>query len=261
MTARIAGQLALVTGASAGIGEACARRLARDGANLELWARRADRLERLASQIEAECGARVATAAVDVRDCDAVQARSERLIEEAGPPGILVNNAGLAAGLAPVHEGRLDDWNRMIDTNIKGLLFVTRSLLPAMIRRGSGHVVNIGSVAGRQVYPGGGVYCASKYAVQALTEAAIVDTLGSGVRVSGVNPGLVETEFSLVRFDGDEERARTVYQDVDALQPEDVADVVSFVVNAPPHVNLADVLVLSHHQASVHHILRESSDD
>ncbi|WP_420462054.1 SDR family NAD(P)-dependent oxidoreductase [Candidatus Palauibacter sp.] len=257
MTARIAGQLALVTGASAGIGEAIARRMARDGANLVLWARRSDRLAQLAEEIASTTGANVQTCVVDVRDHEAVVAEADRLMAVTGAPDIVINNAGLAAGMALVQDADVDDWNRMIDTNVKGLLFVTRAFLPAMIARDSGHVVNIGSIAGRQVYPGGSVYCASKYAVQALTEGSNLDVLGTGVRVSGVNPGMVETEFSLVRFGGDAARARAVYEGTHPLQPEDVAEVVSFVLNAPPHINVADVIVLSNSQGSIHHIHRD----
>ena len=258
MSARIAGRLALVTGASAGIGEAIARRLARDGANLVLWARRADRLARLADEIAADSGVKVEPGAVDVRDYNTVRAEAERVTEAAGAPDIVVNNAGLAVGMESVQEADVDAWNRMIDTNVKGVLFVSRAFLPAMLERDSGHIVNIGSIAGRQVYPRGNVYCASKYAVQAITEGSNLDVLGTGVRVSGVNPGLVETEFSLVRFDGDEERAQAVYEGANALRPEDVADVVSFVVNTPPHVNVADTLVFPSGQGSVHHILRDN---
>lgn len=259
MSARIAGRLALVTGASAGIGEAIARRLAGDGANLVLWARRADRLARLAEEITAESRVRVETGAVDVRDYDAVRAEAERVTGAAGAPDIVVNNAGLAVGMESVQDADIDAWNQMIDTNVKGVLFVSRAFLPAMLERDSGHIVNIGSISGRQVYPRGNVYCASKYAVRAITEGSNLDVLGSGVRVSGVTPGLVETEFSLVRFDGDEERAQAVYEGANALRPEDVADVVSFVVNTRPHVNVADAVVFPSGQGSVHHILRDEA--
>ena len=257
MTPRIAGQLALVTGASSGIGEAIARRLAGEGAKLVLWARRAERLTRLAEEIAAQSGVTVDTGVVDVRDHDAVRAEAERLIAGLGAPDILVNNAGLAAGMALVHDADVDDWDRMIDTNVKGLLYVTRAFLPAMVERDSGQVVNIGSIAGRQVYPGGSVYAASKYAVQAITEGTNLDVLGTGVRVSGVHPGLVETEFALVRFKGDEGRARAVYEGMEPLTGADVAEVVSYVLNAPPHINVADVVLFAKAQGSVHHIHRE----
>lgn len=259
MSARIAGQRVLITGASAGIGAATARRLAADGAHLVLWARREDRLTALAEELSNAHGTEVDVDGVDIRDHAAVFAAAERLSESGRAPDIVINNAGLAAGLATVQDGSVDDWDRMIDTNVKGLLFVSRAFLPGMVERGSGHVVNIGSIAGRQVYPKGNVYCASKYAVQAISEGANLDLLGTGVRVSSVNPGLVETEFSMVRFDGDEERAASVYEGVDALCGEDVAEVISFVVNAPPHVNIADLLVFSSGQGSVHHIVRDEA--
>ena len=257
MTSRIAGQLALVTGASSGIGEAIARRLASEGANLVLWARRAERLARLAEEIVARSGVTVDTGIVDVRDHDGVQAEAGRVISALGGPDILVNNAGLAAGMALVQDADVDDWDRMIDTNVKGLLHVTRAFLPAMVERDSGQIVNIGSITGRQVYSGATVYAASKYAVQAITEGTNLDVLGTGVRVSGVHPGLVETEFGLVRFKGDEDRARAVYKGMEPLTGADVADVVSYVLNAPPHVNVADVVVFAKAQGSVHHIHRD----
>lgn len=257
MTARVAGQLALVTGASSGIGEAIARRLADDGANLVLWARRAERLTRLAEAVTAQSGVTVDIGVVDIRDRDAVREEAERLGATRGVPDILVNNAGLAAGMALVHDAEVDDWDLMINTNVKGLLYVTRAFLPAMVERGSGQVVNIGSITGRQVYPGATVYAATKYAVQAITEGTNLDVLGTGVRVSGVHPGFVETEFALVRFKGDEDRARAFYKGLEALTGADVADVVSYVVNAPPHVNVADVVVFSRSQGSVHHFQRD----
>ncbi|WP_419859711.1 SDR family NAD(P)-dependent oxidoreductase [Candidatus Palauibacter sp.] len=257
MTARVAGQLALVTGASSGIGEAIARRLADDGANLVLWARRAERLTRLAEAITAQSGVTVEIGAVDIRDRDAVRGEAERLGAALGVPDILVNNAGLAAGMALVQDAEVDDWDLMIDTNVKGLLYVTRAFLPAMVERDSGQVVNIGSITGRQVYPGGSVYAATKYAVQAITEGTNLDVLGTGVRVSGVHPGLVETEFARVRFKGDEDRARATYEGVKPLTGADVAEVVSYVVNAPPHVNLADIVVFGPSQGSVHHFHRD----
>ncbi len=257
MTARVAGQLALVTGASSGIGEAIARRLADDGASLVLWARRAERLTRLAEAITAQSGVTVDIGVVDIRDRDAVREEAERLGVARGVPDILVNNAGLAGGMALVHDADVDDWDRMIDTNVKGLLYVTRAFLPAMVERDSGQVVNIGSITGRQVYPGGSVYAATKYAVQAITEGTNLDVLGTGVRVSGIHPGLVETEFALVRFKGDEDRARATYEGVKPLSGADVAEVVSYVVNAPPHINLADVVVFGPSQGSVHHFHRD----
>lgn len=248
---RIKGKLALITGASSGIGLGCARRLAAEGANLVLWARREDRLRAVAAEITAAHGTTVTSAAVDVRDRDAVDRAARTLIERGDVPDILLNNAGLAAGLDPIQDGDPDDWERMIDTNVKGLLWVTRALLPAMIARGRGHVVNIGSTAGHWVYPRGNVYNASKYAVRALTEGMNLDVAGTPIRVSSVDPGHVETEFALVRFDGDEQRAKSVYQGFRPLSPEDVADVVSYIVNLPEHVNILDLVLLPAAQRSV----------
>lgn len=256
---RIGGRLALVTGASSGIGAACARRLAADDADVVLWARREERLRELAGEIEGTYEVTVRIGVVDVRDRAAVDAAARALLESGRVPDILVNNAGLAAGLAPVQTGDPDDWDRMIDTNVKGLLYVTRAFLPAMLARDRGHVVNIGSIAGRQVYPQGAVYNATKFAVRAITEGTNLDLLGSAVRVSSVDPGLVETEFSLVRFHGDEERARAVYEGYTPLAPEDVAEAVAFVVNAPAHVNVAELLLLPTDQRSVHLVHREDA--
>ncbi len=249
---------ALITGASSGIGHAVALRLAKDGVNVALWARRRERLEAIAEEIRGNSAVEVEFASVDVRDREAVSDEAEEFMGRRGPPAILVNNAGLASGMDFVQDADLDDWDRMIDTNVKGLLYVTRAFVPGMVARGTGHVVNIGSIAGRQVYPRGSVYCGSKHAVQAITEGSGIDLLGTGVRVSAVNPGLVETEFSKVRFHGDEERAAQVYKGAEALSGSDVADVVSYVVHAPPHMNIADVLVFPHRQGSVHHFHRDS---
>lgn len=236
--------LALVTGASAGIGEACAKRLAAEGYDLALWARRRDRLEELGSRLALQHGAAVHTAAVDVRDRAAVMAATAELLDGPGVPDLLVNNAGLAAGLDPLHEGDPEDWDRMIDTNLKGLLYVSRALLPRMIERGSGHVVNLGSLAGHEVYPRGNVYNATKFGVTALTKGMNLDLAGTGVKVSSVDPGLVETEFSVVRFHGDRERADRVYEGYEPLTPEDVAEAVWFVANRPDRVNVFRLVLL-----------------
>jgi serine 3-dehydrogenase len=251
------GVLALVTGASAGIGRASARRLAGAGADVGLWARRRERLEQLATELRDECGVRALVEEVDVRDRDRVSGIAREWIARDDVPGLLLNNAGLAAGYAPLQEGDPEDWNRMIDTNVKGLLWVTRAFLPAMLERGRGHVINVGSTAGHQVYPRGNVYNATKHAVRALTEAVNLDVAGSRVRVSSVDPGFVETEFSRVRFHGDEERAGEVYEGFTPLRPEDVADVVHFVATRPPHVNLFDAVVLPTAQRNVYVVDRE----
>jgi 3-hydroxy acid dehydrogenase / malonic semialdehyde reductase len=240
---RIQGRLALITGASSGIGEACARRLAAEGADLALWARRADRLSALAADLSREHGVQVRVATVDVRVRAAVAESASALLSSGPPPDILVNNAGLAAGLDLIQEGDSEDWDRMIDTNVKGLLNVTRAFLPAMIEAGRGHVINIGSTAGHMVYPKGNVYNATKYAVAALTEAINVDLAGTPLRVSGVDPGFVETEFSTVRFHGDEERAANVYRGFQPLSADDVADAVAYAANLPPHANVLRLIL------------------
>jgi serine 3-dehydrogenase len=238
------GRSVLITGASSGIGAACARRLAEAGAGVALWARREDRLEELAAELEAENGITVSVAEVDVRDRDRVERAAAGLVADLGVPDVLINNAGLASGFATVQEGDYEDWDRMIDTNLKGLLNVTRSILPGMVERGTGHVINIGSTAGHWVYPKGNVYNATKFAVKALTEAMNLDVAGTAIRVSSVDPGFVHTEFSDVRFHGDSERAHAVYDGFQPLSADDVADVVHFMVSRPPHVNLFDVILV-----------------
>ena len=247
---RIKGKLALITGASAGIGLACARRFAADGASLVLWARRGDRLQEAAAELT-KTGVRVRTAAVDVRDRAAVNRAAEALIKAGAVPDILLNNAGLAAGLAKLQDGDPDDWDRMIDTNLKGLLYVSRAFLPAMVARGTGHVVNIGSTAGHQVYQMGNVYNATKFGVRALTEGMNLDVAGTKIRVSSVDPGHVETEFAMVRFHGDQAKAKAVYEGFRPLAPEDVADTIGYVVNLPEHVNILDLILLPTQQRNV----------
>ena len=247
---RIQGKLALITGASAGIGLACAHRFAADGANLVLWARRGDRLQEAAAELTKR-GVQVVTAAVDVRDRAAVNRAAAALIKAGSVPDIVLNNAGLAAGLAKLQDGDPDDWDRMIDTNVKGLLNVTRAFLPAMVARGTGHVVNIGSTAGHQVYQMGNVYNATKFGVRALTEGMNLDVAGTKIRVSSVDPGHVETEFASVRFHGDAAKAKAVYEGFRPLAPEDVADTVGYIVNLPEHVNILDVILLPAQQRNV----------
>lgn len=244
----------LITGASAGIGEACARGFASYGTRLTLWARRRDRLDGLRSQLEKEHGVSVSVAAVDVRDRDAVGEAARAL---AGTPNVLVNNAGLAAGFDKLHQGSHDDWDRMIDTNVKGVLNVSRSIIPGMVERNTGHVINIGSIAGHVVYPSGNVYNATKFALRALSEGMSIDLLGTNVRVSSVDPGACDTEFSLVRFHGDEERASTVYNGFVPLSAEDVADAVLYVANTPAHVTISDLIILPTAQRNPYLIRRE----
>ena len=254
----IAGKRVLITGASSGIGAACARRFAHEGAEVILWARRLDRLERLADEIEAETGRSCRLQAIDVRDREAVAAAASELVEGDAVPHVLINNAGLAAGFDFVHEGEHDDWDRMIDTNVKGLLNVTRALLPAMIALGRGHIINIGSTAGHMTYPRGNVYAATKHAVRALTEGMNLDVQGTPIRVSSVDPGFVETEFSVVRFAGDRQRADQVYQGFRPLSGDDVADTVFYVASLPAHVNILQVVVVPTAQRNVYVVDREA---
>jgi serine 3-dehydrogenase len=253
----IAGKLILVTGASSGIGAACARRFAAEGADLVLWARRADRLERLAAELGTERRVKVSVAQVDVRDRGAVDRAAEALVRAGRTPDVLINNAGLASGMTKIQEGDPEDWDRMIDTNLKGLLNVTRAILPHMIARGRGHIVNIGSTAGHQTYPMGNVYNATKFGVRALTEGMNLDLAGTPIRVSSVDPGLVETEFSEVRFHGDRQRARSVYQGLKPLTADDVADTIAYVVNLPEHVNILDLVMMPTAQRNVYVVHRE----
>ncbi len=249
-------KIVLVTGASSGIGAACAEAFAQAGCRLLLVARRGDRLVDLAGRLREEHGAEVVSDALDVRDRAAVEAWVELLAEPWRRIDILVNNAGLARGLAPLHEGEVADWEEMIDTNLKGLLYVTRTVLPGMVARGRGHVINIGSIAGHEVYPGGNVYCATKHAVAAVNRALAIDTLGTGVRVSSVDPGMVETEFSLVRFHGDAERADGVYRGIEALRAGDVADAVLFCATRPEHANVREMILMPAAQAAAVHAHR-----
>ncbi|HUH11830.1 MAG TPA: SDR family NAD(P)-dependent oxidoreductase [Longimicrobiales bacterium] len=254
---RLKGRLALVTGATAGIGEAVARALAARAVRLILAARREERLRALAEELREAHGVEVRTEVLDVRDRARVLALGERLAADGLVPDILVNNAGLASGLAPLHEGDFADWDRMIETNVTGLLNVSRALLPAMVARDSGHVVNIGSIAGRQPYPGGNVYVATKFAVRGLTQALNADLLGTRLRCSNIEPGLVETEFSEVRFHGDSERAKRVYEGYQPLRPEDIADAVVYVVGAPEHVNVQELLLVPTAQRSATLVAKE----
>lgn len=258
---RIRGRTAIVTGATAGIGEACVRALAGMGVRVVLTGRRSDRLEALAREIAGTGGPEPVTAVVDVRDRAGVDAFVARLERDAVVPDILINNAGLARGLDTVQEGEHDDWDDMIDTNLKGLLNMTRAVLPGMIERDSGHVVNLGSIAGRVVYPKGAVYCATKFGVRAITQGTNIDLLGTRVRMSSVDPGMVETEFSLVRFRGDRARARTVYEGVDALAAEDVADAICYVLNTPQHVNVQELLIMPTVQRSPYAMDRRAGDE
>jgi 3-hydroxy acid dehydrogenase / malonic semialdehyde reductase len=240
----------LITGVTAGIGEACARAFAAAGARLILVARRADPLQQLAEQLRREHGTECHTLTLDVRDVGVVTHMLTELPAEWCEVDVLVNNAGLARGLEPLQEGDPREWDEMIDTNIKGVLAVTRAIAPGMVERGRGHIINLGSTAGHEVYPGGAVYCATKHALDAITRGLRMDVLGSGVRVSTVDPGMVETRFSIVRFRGDEERAARVYEGVNPLTAEDVADAVLWCASRPPHVNIDQIVLRPTNQAT-----------
>jgi 3-hydroxy acid dehydrogenase/malonic semialdehyde reductase len=256
---RIEGKTALITGASSGIGQACARAFASRGAHLVLLARRAERLQELADELTEQFGVSVRTGTVDVRERESLVALRDELEGEGIELDILVNNAGLAAGADKLQTGDFEDWDRMIDTNVKGLLSVIRLFVPGLIERNRGHVVNIGSIAGHQTYSGGGVYNATKYGVRAINEALALDLVGTKVRVSSVDPGLVETEFSEVRFGGDAERAKGVYLGYTPLAPEDVADAVCYVTNVPAHVNVLDLIILPTDQRSAHTVHKDTA--
>jgi len=253
---RIRGKTALITGASAGIGEACAREMARRGADLVLAARRSDRVEAVAEELEAEHGVVARAEPLDVRDRPAVAELAERLDADGVSVEILVNNAGLGRGLEPVHEGDPRDWDEMIDTNLKGVLYVTRAFLPPMVERNRGHVVFLGSLSGFEASPGNAVYNATKFGIRGLTDATNMDLLGTAVRVTGIEPGMVETEFSEVRFRGDGERAAEVYAGFTPLTGDDVADAVCYAVNAPEHVEILHLVILATDQRSSYHVHR-----
>jgi 3-hydroxy acid dehydrogenase / malonic semialdehyde reductase len=250
-------KVVLITGASAGIGRSCARAFAQQGARLILAARRIDRLNTLAAEIRQKPGEDILLLKLDVRDQPAVERAVNGLPSEWATIDVLVNNAGLSRGLDKIHEGKLDDWEEMIDANIKGLLYVSRAVIPGMVKRGQGHIINIGSIAGHEVYPGGNVYCATKFAVRALSKGMRIDLNGTPLRVSEVAPGMVETEFSLVRFRGDKERAGKVYQGLTPLSPDDIADAVVYCATRPPHVNISEMLVLPTAQASTTMVYRK----
>ena len=251
-------QIVVITGASSGIGAACAKAFAQEGASLILAARRREKLEAVATEIKATYKVKIHLLEMDVCDRNTVEKTLASLPEPWNKVDILVNNAGLSRGLDKLQEGDIQNWEEMIDTNVKGLLYVTRSLLPGMVERKQGHIINIGSIAGHQSYPGGNVYCATKAAVRALSEGLKMDLLGTPIRVSSVDPGTVETEFSQVRFRGDTEKAKKVYQGMTPLTPDDIAEVVVFCATRPAHVNMSEVLVLATDQSSATMINRQS---
>lgn len=251
-------KIALITGASAGIGEACARLFAQNQYDLILVARRADKLTQLAVQLEADFGIRVKTIVLDVRQAEAVNTSLSALPAEWKQIDVLVNNAGLSQGLDPIHTGSISDWDTMVDTNIKGLLYVTKAVSQGMVARKKGHIINIGSIAGKETYANGNVYCATKHAVDSLNKAMRIDLLPYGIKVSAIHPGAVETEFSEVRFKGDKERAKQVYQGFDPLHAADIADAVWYAVSRPAHVNINDLVIMPTAQANTSHLLKNN---
>lgn len=242
---------ALITGATSGIGEACARMLAQKGYRTIITGRRSDRLDHLKDELEQH--SQCLPLCFDVRNRKEVETAINCLPAEWQSVDILINNAGLAAGLAPVQSGEADDWEQMIDTNVKGLLFITQKMIPLMKKSNSPHIVNIGSIAGKEVYANGNVYCATKYAVDALTKGMRIDLLADGFKVSQVAPGAVETEFSLVRFKGDDEKASGVYKGYSPLTAADIANTVFWVISQPEHVNISDVVVMPKAQAGTYY--------
>lgn len=250
-------KIAFITGATSGIGQACAQKFAASGYNLIINGRNTDKLNEMRETLT-QSGVEVLTLPFDVRDREATRNAIESLVSPWNQIDVLVNNAGLALGLDKEYEGDFEDWDTMIDTNIKGLLHVTRMVVPAMVARNRGHVINIGSVAGDAAYANGNVYCATKAAVKTITDGLRIDLAHTAVRVTNVKPGLVETNFSVVRFHGDKERADNVYKGIQPLTGEDIADVVLYAANAPEHVQIAEVLVLATHQANGSTIVREA---
>jgi len=241
---------ALITGASSGIGKACAELYAKNQYNIIITGRREERLSQLKAELESTYSVEVLSLCFDVRSNDEVVKAFESLTGKWKGIDVLVNNAGLAKGLSSIQNGDIDHWEQMIDTNVKGLLYVSRAIIPLMINQKYGHIVNVGSIAGKEVYPNGNVYCATKHAVDALTKAMRIDLLPHKIKVSAVCPGAVDTEFSEVRFDGDKEKADKVYLGYEPLKAEDIADAIYFMTSRPAHVNINDLLIMPTAQAS-----------
>ncbi|MFD2147584.1 SDR family oxidoreductase [Mucilaginibacter antarcticus] len=250
-------KIALITGATAGIGEACAKLFASAKYNLILTGRRLDRLEKLAASLNKKYDTEVAVCAFDVRDREQVISNFENLPAKWKKVDVLINNAGLSQGLDPIQSGNVDDWDTMIDTNVKGFLYVSKVVSNWMIANGRGHIVNIGSIAGKEVYPNGNVYCATKHAVDALNQGLRIDLVQHGIKVTAIHPGAVETEFSEVRFKGDKERAKKVYVGFEPLVANDVAETIMFVVSRPKHVNINDLVIMPTAQATATNIVRK----
>jgi 3-hydroxy acid dehydrogenase/malonic semialdehyde reductase len=248
--------LVFITGATSGIGKSTAEIFARHGHHLIITGRRQERLTDLKKQLESFYSVQVTDLCFDVRNLQEVESAIQSLPEALKEIDILVNNAGLAAGLSSIQNGDISHWERMIDTNVKGLLYTTRIISNLMIRRNKGHIINIGSVAGKEVYANGNVYCATKHAVDALNKGMRIDLLPYHIKVTAINPGMVETEFSIVRFDGDAERAKQVYQGLQPLSPDDIAETIFWAANRPNHVNINEILIMPSAQASATNVIR-----
>ena len=248
----------LVTGATSGFGKAIATRFAKEGYTVCITGRRKERLAEIKDELEKQYGGKVITLAFDIRDKKQVEEAITDLKGQVTKIDILVNNAGLASGMSTIDEGNLDDWETMIDTNLKGLLYITRQIAPLMRAQASGHIINIGSTAAKTVYKNGNVYCATKFAVDALNQAMRIDLLPYGIKVTAIHPGMAETEFSLVRFKGDEERAKNVYADIKPLRADDIADIAWYVANLPPHVCINDLTVTCLTQATSVYGIKEA---
>ncbi len=249
--------IALITGASSGIGEACAHTFAQQGYHLILVGRREQLLEKVAHQLITTYGIEVKTLQIDVRDKEELAYKLGTLASQWKKVDVLINNAGLSQGLEPIDKGSTDDWDTMIDTNVKGLLYVTKIISNWMIEQKKGHIINIGSIAGKEVYANGNVYCATKHAVDALNKAMRIDLLPHGIKVTAIHPGAVETEFSIVRFKGDEARAKKVYDGFEPLVAQDIAEAIWFAVSRPAHVNINDMLIMPTAQASASLLKRD----
>ncbi|MDO8999556.1 MAG: SDR family oxidoreductase [Bacteroidota bacterium] len=248
--------LVLITGATSGIGKSTAELFAKNGHDLIITGRREERLSELKTQLESDFKIKVTSLCFDIRKLSEVENSISQLSEANKKIDVLVNNAGLAAGLGPIQNGNIDHWERMIDTNVKGLLYITRAVSNLMIENKKGHIINIGSVAGKEVYANGNVYCATKHAVDALSKSMRIDLLSHNIKVTAINPGMVETEFSVVRFDGDEAKAKKVYEGLQPLTPEDIAETIYWVANRPAHVNINDILIMPTVQATATNVIR-----
>jgi NADP-dependent 3-hydroxy acid dehydrogenase YdfG len=248
--------IAIVTGATSGIGKATAIEFAKNGYDLIITGRRQERLSDLKTELTKQYAVKVLELCFDVRDEKQVESAINSIPLEFKKIDVLVNNAGLAAGLSAIQDGKLSHWEQMIDTNIKGLLYVTKHISKILIENKKGHIINVGSIAGKEVYANGNVYCATKHAVDALNKGMRIDLLPHGIKVSSVNPGMVETEFSIVRFDGDEERAKKVYENIQPLKPEDIAETIYWMASRPAHVNINDIIIMPTIQANSTTVLR-----